>query len=120
MISYGPRRAPFSRTILSIRVATTQRDSCLFPIPQAPPWAGTTSGGQAGDAEGRRSALARTRHEIRLPADRAAAVRELAVTTEVEIGTRDARVSVGVLDEVSGLAGYATAQAMCAAAAPVR
>jgi hypothetical protein len=73
---------------------------------------------QAGDAEGHRSALARTRHEVRLPADRAAAVRELAVSTEVEIGAGDARVSVGVLDEVSGLAGYATAQATCAAAAP--
>jgi VWFA-related protein len=73
---------------------------------------------QAGDAEGRRSALARTRHEIRLPADRAAAVRELAVTTEVEIGAGNARVSVGVLDEVSGLAGYAAAQVTCAATAP--
>ncbi|MGE5235823.1 MAG: VWA domain-containing protein [Acidobacteriota bacterium] len=116
---------------LRVSVATeaprvVSKDRCAVPlvirVPLAslvlPAEGGELSGAavvfyQAADAEGHRSQLARIRHPLRIPLGRASAVRELAISTEVEVGAGEGRVSVGVLDEVSGQAGYATARVDC-------
>lgn len=104
----APRAAGEKRWIVPVSIGVPLAKLALLPD-QGGSVATLTVFYQAASGEGRRSAMAQNRHVVKLSASQLERVKTVTISTEVEIGPGEHRISVGVLDEGGGQAGYAVA-----------